>query len=329
MTGEIEGAGAGRKLLDVVREKMRTRHMAYRTEKTYLQWIRRYIAFHNRRHPRDLGGAEVEQFLTYLAVERKVTASTQSQALQALLFLYRQVLAADLPWLENVTRADRPKRLPVVLSRTEVRTVLSHLEGTPWLVASLLYGSGLRVLEALRLRVKDVVLDRNMLVIRDSKGGKDRVTIVPEALERPLREHLGQLRSWFVSERRQGAPGVSLPHALPAKYPNAATSWGWQYVFPAENLCEDPYGSGLIRHHLHEQVVQRQVKEAVRRADIVQPATCHTFRHSFATHLLEDGYDIRTVQELLGHSDVKTTMIYTHVMNKGAKAVKSPLDRPV
>lgn len=327
MTGEIGNAGGGRKLLDVVREKMRTRHMAYRTEQTYLQWIRRYIAFHKRRHPRELGGPEVEQFLTYLAVDRKVSASTQSQALQAVLFLYRQVLAVDLPWLENVTRADRPKRLPVVLSRAEVRLILSHLQGTIWLVANLLYGSGLRVLEALRLRVKDLVLDRHVLIVRDGKGFKDRVTVVPDSLDVPLREHLAQLRSWFEAERKRGAPGVSLPHALAHKYRNAATSWGWQYVFPAETLCKDPYGSGLNRHHMNEQNVRRRVKEAVRRAGIVQPATCHTFRHSFATHLLEDGYDIRTVQELLGHSDVKTTMIYTHVMQKGAKGVKSPLDR--
>ncbi len=327
MSGEIGNPDTARRLFDVTREKMRTRHMAYRTEQAYLQWIRRYIAFHQRRHPRDLGAAEVEQFLTYLAVERKVAAATQSQALQALLFLYRHVLAIDLPWLENVTRATRPRRLPVVLRRAEVRTMLGQLEGTQWLVASLLYGSGLRLTEALRLRVKDLWLERHELIVRDGKGGKDRVTVVPEALDAPLREHMGKLRKWFDRERRENAPGVSLPQALAGKYRGASVAWGWQYVFPARVLSRNPYDGGLIRHHLHEQAIQRAVKEAVRRTRITQPASCHTLRHCFATHLLEDGYDIRTVQELLGHSDVKTTMIYTHVMQKGAKGVKSPLDR--
>jgi integron integrase len=324
---ELSVPGGERKLMDVAREKMRTRHMAYRTEQAYLQWVRRYIAYHNRRHPRDLGGAEVEAFLTHLAVDRKVSASTQSQALQALLFLYRVVLGVELPWLDNVTRARRPRRLPVVLSRAEVGAILGRLDGTHWLVASLLYGSGLRVLEALRLRVKDVLIERLELVVRDAKGGKDRVTVLPGILEAPVRKHLQELRAWFEKERVRGAPGVSLPFALAGKYRGASTSWGWQYLFPAPSLCRDPYGGGMIRHHLHEQAIQRAVKEAVRGAGIVQPATCHTFRHCFATHLLEDGYDIRTVQELLGHSDVKTTMIYTHVIKKGAKGVKSPLDR--
>jgi integron integrase len=301
--------------------------MAYRTEQTYLQWMRRFILFHNRRHPRDLGAAEVEQFLTHLAVDRKVSASTQSQALQALLFLYRVVLAIELPWLDNVTRAQRPRRLPVVLSRKEVASILAELDGAHALIAGLLYGAGLRVLECLRLRVKDVLLERLELVIRDAKGGKDRVTVVPERLAAPLRAHLAELKRWFEAERRRGAPGVSLPHALAHKYRGAPTSWGWQYVFPSSTLCRDVYGGGLVRHHVHEQTIQRAVKEAVRRAGIVQPASCHTLRHCFATHLLEDGYDIRTVQELLGHSDVKTTMICTHVMQKGALGVKSPLDR--
>ncbi|MEO8445276.1 MAG: integron integrase [Gammaproteobacteria bacterium] len=317
----------GRSLLVVAREKMRTRHLAYRTEQQYLYWIRCYIAFHRRRHPRELGAPGVEQFLTHLAVHRKVGASTQNQALQALLFLYRNVLDIDLPWLENVTRAPRTRRLPVVLSRQEVRAVLAFIEGTPWLVASLLYGSGLRLLEALRLRVKDVVVERSSLVIRDAKGGKDRVTVLPDAVAAPLGAHLGRLRIWFESERASGAPGVSLPAALSRKYRGAPTQWGWQYVFPSRNLCRDPYSGAWVRHHLYEQTVQRAVKLAVRKACIQQPASCHTFRHCFATHLLEDGYDIRTVQELLGHSDVKTTMIYTHVMGKGAKGVKSPLDR--
>ncbi|MGH9642228.1 MAG: integron integrase [Terriglobales bacterium] len=327
MIREIGNVVAARNLFDVTREVMRTRHLAYRTEQAYLQWIRRYIAFHNRRHPRELGAAELEQFLTHLAVDRKVSASTQSQALQALLFLYRAVLGIELPWLENVTRAQRPRRLPVVLSRAEIRAILARLEGTPWLIANLLYGSGLRVLEALRLRVKDLVLNRHELIVREGKGGKDRVTVVPDTLDTALRKHIIHLRNWFEAERARGAPGVSMPRALSGKYPHAATSWGWQYVFPSRDLCRDPCRGGLIRHHLHEQIVQRAVKSAVQRAGITQPASCHTFRHCFATHLLEDGYDIRTVQELLGHSDLKTTMIYTHVMQKGAKGVRSPLDR--
>ncbi|MBM4197874.1 MAG: integron integrase [Gammaproteobacteria bacterium] len=321
------GGGDGRKLFEVMREKMRTRHMALRTEQAYMQWIRRYISFHRRRHPRDMGASEVEQFLTHLAVDRKVSASTQSQALQALLFLYRVVLSVDLPWLDNVTRATRPKHLPVVLGRKEVRAILGNLDGAPWLVCNLLYGSGLRLLEALRLRVKDLVLERHELVVRDGKGQKDRVTVVPAAIDRELREHLARLRELYATERRNAAPGVSMPYALARKNVGAATSWGWQYVFPALGLSRDPYGSGRVRHHLAESVIQRAVKSAVHKAGITQPASCHTFRHCFATHLLEDGYDIRTVQELLGHCDVKTTMIYTHVMQKGAKGVMSPLDR--
>jgi len=317
--------GAG--LLQVAREKMRVRHLAFRTEQVYLQWIRRYVQFHGRRHPRELGAEGVEQFLTHLAVRRKVSPSTQSQALQALLFLYRNVLAVDLPWLDNVTRATRPRHLPVVLSRAEVRSVLARLEGTPLLIAQLLYGSGLRVTEALRLRVKDLVLERGELIVRDGKGAKDRVTVLSEAVLASLRVHLGRLREWFEEERRQRSPGVSLPGALAGKYRDAATQWGWQYVFPSANLCRDPYSGRPVRHHLHEKTVQRAVRNAVRGAGIVQPASPHTFRHCFATHLLEDGYDIRTVQELLGHSDVKTTMIYTHVLGKGARGVKSPLDR--
>ena len=316
-----------RGLLDVARERMRTRQLAFRTEQTHLQWIRRCVVFHDRRHPRDLGATEVEQSLTHLAVDRKVSASTQNQAIQAVLFLCRQVLGVDLPWLENVTRATRPKRLPVVLSRAEVHSLLASLEGTPWLVASLLYGSGLRLLEALRLRVKDVALDRGEVIVRDGKGGRDRVTVLPAALVAPLRQHLDRLQAWFGEQRRRGAPGVSLPRALAGKYRNASTEWGWQYVFPSTKPCTDPYTGRPARHHLHEKVVQRAVQLAVRKAALSQPASCHTLRHCFATHLLEAGYDIRTVRELLGHSDLNTTMIYTHVMGKGAKGVRSPLDR--
>jgi integron integrase len=317
----------GRGLREVAREKMRTRHFAYRTEQVYLHWIRRYVNFHDRKHPRDLGARGVEKFLTHLAVDSKVAASTQNQALQALLFLYRHVLEIDVPWLENVTRAIRPKRLPVVLTPAEVRSVLAQLEGTTWLVANLLYGSGLRLMESLRLRVKDLVLERHELIVRDAKGGKDRVTVLPEAIIGALRTHLQRLHVRFERDRAAGAPGVSLPGALMRKFPNASTQWAWQYVFPASSYCDDPYSGRPIRHHLHEKVIQRAVQAAVRDAGILQPASCHTFRHCFATHLLEAGCDIRTVQELLGHSDVRTTMIYTHVLCKGAMAVKSPLDR--
>ncbi len=313
-------------LLTVARERMRTRHLALRTEHAYLQWLRRYLAFHNRRHPRELGAPEVEQFLTHLAVHRKVSAATQNQALQALLFLYRHVLEIELPWLNEVTRASHSKRLPVVLDRSEVQALLAQLHGTPWLVANLLYGSGLRLLEALRLRVKDLALERGELIVREGKGGKDRVTMLPGALDTQLRAHLARLRAWFEDQRRRGQPGVTVPFALARKYPHAATQWGWQYLFPAAVLCRDPYSGLAVRHHLHEKQVQRAVQAAVRAAGIERPASCHTLRHSFATHLLEDGYDIRTVQELLGHSDLKTTMIYTHVMGRGAMGVRSPLD---
>jgi integron integrase len=314
-------------LFAVARERMRTRHLALRTEQAYLQWMRRYIEFHNRSHPRRLGAPAVEQFLTHLAVQRKVSSATQNQALQALLFLYRQVLGIELPWLNNVTRAGSAKRLPVVLTRDEVRALLAQLEDTPWLVANLLYGSGLRLSEALRLRIKDLALERGELIVRDGKGGRDRVTMLPAALAVPLRGHLSRLRAWYEDERRRGQPGVSLPTALARKYPQGGTQWGWQYLFPSGSLCPDPYASVPVRHHLHEKSVQRAVQAAVRKAGLTQPASCHTLRHCFATHLLEDGYDIRTVQELLGHSDLKTTMMYTHVMAKGARGVRSPLDR--
>ncbi|HEY2273873.1 MAG TPA: integron integrase [Steroidobacteraceae bacterium] len=321
-------AGQPPGVLAVARQRMRTRHLSLRTEQAYLRWMRRYAAFHGDRPMRTLGARELERFLTHLAVEQKVGAATQSQALQALLFLYRHVLEIELPWLDNVTRASQVKRLPVVLSRAEVRSLLAHLEGTPWLVASLLYGSGLRLMEGLRLRVKDLALERGELIVREGKGGKDRVTMLPATLATPLRAHLARLRAWFEEERRRDRPGVSLPYSLRRKYPQAGTQWGWQYVFPAPTLGHDPYLGALVRHHIHEKSVQRAVQEAVHRAGLSQPASCHTLRHSFATHLLEDGYDVRTVQELLGHSDLKTTMIYTHVMVKGARGIRSPLDRP-
>ena len=275
-----------------------------------------------------MGSAEVESFLTHLAVALRVSAATQNQALHALLFLYRQVLELDLPWLENITRATKPKRLPVVLSPIEVRAVLAQLEGVSWLIASLLYGGGLRLSEDLRLRVNDLHLECGEVVVRGGKGGKDRMTVVPAALIDPLRLHLTRLNTRFERDRKRGAPGVSLPTAVSHKYPSRAMLWGWHYIFPADSLCLDPYSGKVIRHHIHERVVQRAVQAAVRKAGISQPATCHTFRHCFATHLLQSGCDIRTVQELLGHADVKTTMIYTHVLGKGALGVVSPLDRP-
>jgi integron integrase len=313
-------------LLALARERMRTRHLALRTEQAYLQWLERYVAFH-RRHPRELGAPEVEQFLSYLAVRRQVTAATQNQALQALLFLYRHVLGIELTWLDHITRPTNGKKLPVVLSRQEVRALLAQLQGTSWLVASLLYGSGLRLMEAMRLRVKDLALERGELIVREGKGGRDRVTMLPAALENSVRAHLERLRGWYEEERRRARPGVSLPFALARKYPEAGTRWGWQYLFPAAGLCRDPYSGCQVRHHLDEKIIQRAVQGAVRKAELTQPASCHTLRHCFATHLLEDGYDIRTVQELLGHADLKTTMLYTHVMAKGARGVRSPLDR--
>jgi integron integrase len=317
----------GRGLFEVARERIRTRHLAFRTEQAYLYWMRRYVKFHGRRHPRDMGSAEVEAFLTHLAVEAKVGASTQNQALQTLLFLYRQVLGIELPWLENVTRASRPKRLPVVLSVAEVRSVLAQLDGTAWLLANVLYGGGLRLMEAHRLRVKDLVIERGEINVRDAKGGKDRVTVLPLTIVPQIREHLAKLFARFERQRKLNEPGVSLPTALARKYPNAAIEWGWQWIFPASSLCRDPYTGRPTRHHQHEKMLQRAVQIAVRKAGILQPASCHTFRHCFATHLLEAGSDIRTVQELLGHADVRATMIYTHVTRKGAMGVKSPLDR--
>jgi integron integrase len=313
------------RLLASARERMRTRHLALRTEQAYLQWLQRYVAFHHR-DVSELGAPEVEQFLTHLAVERRVSAATQNQALQALLFVYRHVLEIELPWLDGVTRAAQHKKLPVVLTRVEVRALLSQLDGTHWVVAALLYGSGLRLMEGLRLRVKDLALERGELIVRADKGARDRVTMLPAALDTALRAHLERLRAWYEEERRSGRPGVTLPFALARKYPEAGTRWGWQYLFPAPALCRDSYSGLPVRHHLHEKIIQRAVQGAVRKAELTQPASCHTLRHCFATHLLEDGYDIRTVQELLGHTDLKTTMIYTHVMAKGARGVRSPLD---
>lgn len=315
------------KLLDQVRGKIRLKHYSIRTEQAYVDWIKRFVLHFGKRHPRDLGAAEVEQFLTHLAVYGKVAASTQNQAKSALLFLYKEVLALELPWLDNVAQAKTPKRLPVVLNREEVQAVLSRLSGTHWLIASLLYGSGMRIMECLRLRVKDVDFKRREILIRDGKGFKDRVTVLPGSLAASLETHLAKVRELHEADLQQGYGAVYLPNALERKYPNAAREWGWQYVFPSAKLSTDPRSDETRRHHVQDQSVQRAVKQAARDADLVKPATPHTFRHSFATHLLESGYDIRTVQELLGHSDVSTTMIYTHVLNKGGRGVVSPLDR--
>lgn len=314
------------KLLDQVRDKLRVKHYSIRTEQTYIEWIKRYIFFHDKRHPKELGGRDLEAFLTHLAVAGRVSASTQNQAKSALLFLYREVLEIELPWLENVTQAKVPKRLPVVLTASEVQAVLSGLTGTHALIASLLYGGGMRLMEAVRLRVKDVEFARREIVVREGKGFKDRVTMLPESLIAPLKEHLLKVKTLHDEDLAQGFGEVYLPFALDKKYPNAGREWGWQYVFPSRNLSVDPRSGKTRRHHVDEKGVQRAVKQAVRDTGLLKPATPHTLRHSFATHLLQGGYDIRTVQELLGHKDVQTTMIYTHVLNRGGKGVQSPLD---
>jgi len=314
------------KLLDQVIARLRVKHYSLRTEKTYVDWIKRYIFYHGKRHPKDMGAAEVESFLSHLAVARNVSASTQNQAKSALLFLYKEVLGLDLPWLDNVTQAKAPKRMPVVLTQSEVQALLTRLDGTLWLIASLLYGSGLRVMECLRLRVKDVDLLRREILVREGKGFKDRVTMLPATLVEPIRQHLLKVQSLHHEDLAAGHGEVFMPMALDRKYPGAGNSWAWQYVFPSVKLSVDPLSKKIRRHHADEKTVQRAVKKAANLASIHKLATPHTLRHSFATHLLESGYDIRTVQELLGHSDVSTTMIYTHVLNKGGRGVSSPLD---
>jgi len=315
------------RLLDRVRAALRARHYSRRTEKAYVHWIKRYIFFHGKRHPAEMGAAEVTAFLTALAVRDRVAASTQNQALNALLFLYRKILGVELPWLDGLVRAKRPQHLPTVLTREEVRTVLEQLDRAPRLMALLLYGAGLRLLECCRLRIKDVDFATNQITIRDGKGSKDRVTMLPSAVKIDLARHVERARALHQRDLAAGAGWVELPWALGRKYPNAGREWAWQWVFPATRLYVDPSTGQRRRHHLHESVVQRAVREAVLKAGLAKKATCHTFRHSFATHLLEDGHDIRTVQELLGHQDVSTTMIYTHVLNRGPAAVRSPADR--
>jgi len=318
----------GRKprFLDQMRTFMRARRYSRRTEQAYVDWVRRFILFHAKRHPRELGEEEIVEFLSDLAVKRKVSASTQNQAFCALLFLYEQFLERKLGRLDSALRASKPSRLPVVLSREEVRAVLAHIRPPYRLMLELIYGSGLRLLECLRLRIKDVDFDYGRIIVRDEKGMKDRVTMLPGRLRRPLEEHLAHAKAVHERDLQLGFGSVYLPDALERKYPNAHRSWMWQYVFPAAKRSVDPVSGRVRRHHVLEKNLQNAAANAVRAAGITKPASCHTLRHSFATHLLEDGYDIRTVQELLGHKDVSTTMIYTHVLNKPGIGVKSPLD---
>jgi integron integrase len=314
------------RLLDRVRAALRTRHYSIRTEKAYVGWIRRFILFHGKRHPDEMGEVEIGTYLSRLASESKVSASTQNQALSALLFLYQEVLGRKVEWLGDLVHAKRPATVPVVLNRAEARALLERLEGPPWLVAALLYGGGLRLLEALQLRVKDIDFDRRELIVRRGKGQKDRRTVLSGALIDPLRSHLATVRIQHGDDLDRGLGAVALPEAIARKYPSAPREWSWQWVFPATRTYADRETGEILRHHLHESVIQRAVRTAAAAAGITKPTTPHTLRHTFATHLLDSGYDIRTIQELMGHKDVSTTMIYTHVLNRGAGGVRSPLD---
>ena len=314
------------RLIPSLRHRIRTLHYSARTEQAYVHWAIRFIRFHGMRHPCELGASDVEAFLSHLAVDRQVSAATQNQSRSALLFLYKQVLGIELPWLADVTQARASARLPTVLTERECRALLQRLSGTHWLIASLLYGSGLRVLEALRLRVKDVELHRREIIVREAKGHKDRVTMLPDGLVEPLRQHMTNVRLLHEQELIAGYGDVEMPFALDIKYPNAGRQWAWQYVFPAARRSIDPRSGAIRRHHLLPDGIQRAIRRAARQAEIDKPCSPHTLRHSFATHLLMAGYDIRTVQELLGHADVSTTMIYTHVLNRGGRGVRSPLD---
>lgn len=324
--GLCQGSASQPKLLDRLAQALRARHYSRRTEKTYSHWVKRFIYFHHVRHPAEMAEPEINAFLTQLAVKEKVGASTQNQALAALLFLYRHVIGRQVGDLGEVIRARKPTRLPVVMTRAEVKAVLSNLTGEKWLMASLMYGAGLRLMECLRLRVQDLDPSRSEILLRDGKGAKDRITMLPESLKIPMRDQLEKVRAVHERDLAEGWGRVLMPDALDRKYPNAPKDWRWQWVFPQEKRWKNTKTGEEGRHHVDESLVQRAVKDAVSKAGLTKRATCHTFRHSFATHLLEGGYDIRTVQELLGHSDVKTTMIYTHVLNRGPAGVRSPVD---
>jgi integron integrase len=315
------------RLLDQMREVIRRKHYSLRTEEAYIDWTRRFVHFCELQHPRNCGAIEVQAFLSHLATAGYVAASTQNQARSALLFLYKEVLGTDLPWLDGIDTARRPARLPVVLNRDEISRVLAATHGTSGLILRLLYGTGMRILEALRLRVKDVDFSRKEIVVREGKGFRDRVTMLPEKLTGELARHIEHVQMLHQADLKRGHGSVYLPYALARKYPNAQTDWAWHYVFPSDRLSTDPRSGVTRRHHADPQGIQRALRDALRTAGIAKHATPHTLRHSFATHLLDDGYDIRTEQELLGHRDVSTTMIYTHVLNKGGRAVKSPMDR--
>jgi integron integrase len=316
-----------KKLLEQVKDQIRLKHYSYRTEETYTQWIRRYILFHNKRHPKEMGVPEIETFLSHLAVDGQVSASTQNQALSALIFLYRHVLHQELDGRIDAIRAKRPQYLPTVLTPEEVKAILTQMTGVHRLIVQILYGSGLRQTECLELRIKDLDFGQQQIIVRSGKGGKDRVTPMPQSLIAPLQEHLQIVQRLHAQDRSRGHGQVPLPHAFAKKHPNAGWDWRWQYVFPAFGVKKDDRHNFAYRHPLHPSGVQKALNQAVRATKITKRVSCHTFRHSFATHLLQNGYDIRTVQELLGHTDVKTTMIYTHVLNRGGRGVVSPLDR--
>jgi integron integrase len=315
------------RLREQLRQAIRRRNYSRRTEQSYWFWMRWFIRRNGLRHPAEMGAVEVEAFLSWLATERNVAAATQNQALSALLFLYKELLGQNLPWFKDMVRAKRPVRIPAVLSRAEAQRLLAQMQGTKWLMASLLYGAGLRQIECLQLRVKDVDFAYRQILVRDAKGAKDRVTMLPEQAVQPLQAHLGRVRAVHQRDLATRHGEVSLPYALARKYPRAGYEWAWQFVFPSGVLSADPDSGVIRRHHVFPDTLGRAVKAAARDARVIKPVSCHTLRHSFATHLLEAGYDIRTVQELLGHSDVSTTMIYTHVLNKGGRGVASPLDR--
>jgi len=316
----------GKKLLDQLRDAIRAKHYSYRTEQTYVDWCKRYILYHHKRHPAEMGVPEIQAFIIYLANDQNVAASTQNQALSAILFLYRNILLRDIEFPTDVLRAKKPERLPTVLAKAEVLLVIGKMSGPPKLMVQLLFGSGLRLMECLRLRIKDIDFSNRQIIVRDGKGENDRSVPLPGSILLALQLHIQKVEALHQQDLREGYGEVHLPYALERKYPNANRELGWQYVFPASQRSIDPKTGKTMRHHLHESVLQRAIKDAARLAKINKSVSPHTFRHSFATHLLENGYDIRTVQELLGHKDVKTTMIYTHVLQRGALAVKSPLD---